>query len=209
MKRYPLVVTFYTGPPVYQKYAKRLEASCQKLGLQIEVCQQPDQGSWVANCAMKGPFLYQRMQDLDAPILWVDADAVFTEKPRDLYTTEAEFAVYARPPARPGQRWVRVVGRGKRGLPPGWPSHVGPRWFNSGTVYFDNTRAAKDVLYLWAQYCLERPDDWDQWHLQEAWVAVQPQTLWLPRSYCDIKGREKKPIIVHDLASCRQGRVSR
>ena len=203
-----LVVSFHTPEPMYDRYAQRLVKSCSAVGLDSLVVEIPGRGSWVENCAMKGPFVLRCMQEHARPLLWIDADGMVLSYPELLDEAISDFAVYARPGH--GRDTVSCVGRKPVTLPPEWPPDLSARFFNSGTIFFSNRKPAVDLLRRWAERCCEKPRDWDQWHLQRAWAELQPETLWLPLSYCAIRGRCRGgPVVTHDLASTKQKGVDR
>lgn len=202
----PLVVSFHTPGEPYPSFARRLAASCARHGLECRVDELPDQGAWVENVAARGPFLEERMRELDRPLLWIDADGEVEAEPALLDGAEADFAVHTIE-----RGWeFKPVGREPMTLPAAWPRELGPRWFLGGTLFFNATPAAKELLELWAAACRARPRGYQQWLLQEAWCRVPElrlRTLWLPQGYCKIRGHrwrdgeERRTVIAHDLAS--------
>ncbi len=199
----PTVVSFFTPQKIYQDFAEELKTACDGVGLDHFVVEAEDRGSWVENCARKGTFCLEMMHLLERPILWIDADGKPKRMPELLIGTDKDFGIYA----FNGGRIRFPPGRGRRELPKTWPDP--PRWFNSGTVFFNNTPGALTLLDRWAELCLEHPHDWDQWLLQEAWCESKPSTEWLPKSYCAIGGRGPEPVIVHDMASTLQPGIKR
>jgi len=192
----PTVVSFYTPHKIYRDFAAELKAACDVVGLDHFVVEAEDRGSWVANCARKGTFCLEMMHLLERPILWIDADGKPKRMPDLLVGTDVDFAIHAwngpRRRQAPGRRdYVE--------LPKEWPGPA--RWMNSGTAYFGHTPKSLELLERWAGLCLERPGDFDQWSLQQAWCDVRPNTLWLPVQYCAIGGRGGNTVIRHDLAS--------
>ena len=201
----PIVVSFYTPDGPYPEYAARLEASCKALGLDHLITEMPGHGSWVKNVAQKGPYLKRWMLTLDHPILWVDVDAEILSEPVIVTDVDEDFAIYADIKPR---KW-KPVGRARSlELPVAWPDP--PRWFLTGTVFFNNTPMARTLLDTWASMCEEQPTSYQQLLLQQCWCKVKPETIWLPQSYCKIRhmawraGEDDRPaVIVHDLASVR------
>jgi len=192
------VANFYTPNGPYPKYAQGLRDSCKRLKVPCMSIKVRDQGTWVKNCSTKGLFMEQIMRVMARPLLWIDADATLDQRPDMLRDCGADFGVYAFSGPRRRTACGRVVN-----LPDEWPDP--PKWFNSGTIYFNNTTGGLDMLARWAELCRVDDGQWDQWTLQQAWCDVHPITLWLPQSYCAIKGRcEGKPVITHRLASVEQ-----
>lgn len=200
----PIVVSFYTPDGPYPEYAARLEASCKALGIEHLITEMTSHGSWVKNVARKGPYMLRWMQTLNHPLLWVDVDAEIVREPTAVYDVDEDFAIYADVKPR---RW-KPTGRTKTlELPTSWLGP--PRWFLTGTVFFNNTPGARSLLTTWAAMCEVCPTSYQQLLLQQCWCEVQPETIWLPQSYCKIRhmgwraGESRPEVIVHDLASVR------
>ena len=199
----PTVVNFYTGDERYRRYAHRLQESCKALAVPCVSIELRSRGRWVINCAMKPIFMMHAMRKLARPLLWVDADGELKRTPDLLRGCDADFGIYA----FPGPRRRKPPGREWRDLPHEFPDP--PRWFNSGTVFLNNTRGGLDLVDRWADLQRAHPTDWDQWTLQQAWCDTRPNTIWLPQTYCAIRGRSNGPPVVnHGLASV-EGRVAR
>lgn len=197
------VVNYYTGQAPYPKYAAGLRESCKVLKVPCMSLSLKDTGSWVANCAKKGIFCEQAMRILARPLLWIDADATLDQRPVLLRDCGADFGVYAFDGPRRRTACGRVVN-----LPEEFPDP--PKWFNSGTIFFNNTVGGWDMVHRWAELCRKDNNQWDQWLLQQAWCDVRPATFWLPQSYCAIRGRCKgKPVVTHQLASTTQKGIDR
>lgn len=125
----------------------------------------------------------------DEPVLWLDADAVIMRPlyPLELQTKSYDFAVF-RDEARKGSK----------------------HYFRSGTVFFNNTSAAKMFAGHWSARRFRDPEVWDQELLFQAWEANQDHsavacvsTLFLDETYCKIfdRGDVEDPHIVHYQAS--------
>lgn len=178
----PVVVSFYTKGTPYEDEARGLIESIERLG-DVPYCVVgiDSAGSWEANCSLKPGFILQCLQELQRPVLWVDADArLFT---RPAIPAAFDFAVHRHA---------------------GWE-------FASGTVYFAHNDRAMALLQRWVDLCRQRPLIWDQMLLDQAWAShVATHDLvtgWLPESYTHIfdstvegAGREA-PVITHYQAS--------
>jgi hypothetical protein len=179
----PVIVSYFTIGTPYEEEARRLIASCDALGVTHHVVPLPPAGSWEANCARKAEVCLDAWHRTQAPILWVDADAVMEAPPALLAGCDADFAVH---------RWND------------WQ-------FASGTIFFNRSAVARGLLERWVERCRRDPRVWDQVSLDLAWedvVALQPlDTLWLPRSYCQIFDAEPdgdQPVVIrHHQASRR------
>lgn len=157
----PVIVSYYTTATPYEALAARLRASCERLGLAHHIVALDSRGSWEANTYAKARVCQTAWRELGQPILWVDADAIVHAAPELLRTT-ADVAVH---------KWKG-------------------QYFASGTVFFNQTSGADLLLSGWVERCATNRGVSDQPHLEHAWnalVRVHPlQTLWLPRSYCQI-----------------------
>ena len=193
MRTSPLFVSFATPDPLYQGHAKRLRESLNRLGL-LHMSRTVEPGPWVEVCARKADFILGHLRRDACPIAWLDADAIVAKRPDLLFDCTADFAVstFAAPRIR------RCVNR-LHTLPPDFPDP--PRWFNSGTVYIAPTPLGIALAERWAKLCAANPRDWDQWHLQQAWCDVRPETLWLPDSYCATRLTNGEVVISQGFAS--------
>jgi hypothetical protein len=200
----PLIVSFHTGQEPYTSYARSLADSCAAFELDCLIQELPDQGTWIENVALKGPFMRRCMRRFDQPLLWIDVDGRIVAEPKLLYGMDADFAIYA---VKREWNW-KPVGRERMSLPEAWPRELGPRWFLTGTMLVNRTAAAKDLLERWAETSMARPRDYQQLLLQEVWCMLPAlRTMWLPQGYCKISGfrwHDGEPmmtVIAHDLAS--------
>lgn len=174
----PIIVSYYTAGTPYQAAAERLRASCDRLDLAHHIVSRETRGDWQLNAFAKADVCRTAWRQLGQPILWVDADAVIHARPELLRGATADFAIH---------KWKGTH-------------------FASGTVFFNQTLGAARLLHRWVEHCATG-DDWsDQPLLERAWHEVPVDTLWLPRSYCQIfdARREDRPVIEHFQASRTQ-----
>ena len=179
----PIVISFFTSNTPYEAEADRLRETCVEAGVDHVIDGIPARGSWEWNCAAKAEFCQQMHRQLRRPILWVDADATLERRPGLLARCPADFGVH---------KWAG-------------------REFASGTLFFNQTPLAEELLRAWVARCAARPDVWDQKLLEAAWHDVASRhpisTLWLPRSYVRIFDAApvagESPVIVHHQASRR------
>jgi SAM-dependent methyltransferase len=183
----PLIVSYFTEHTPYEDEARRMMASCDRLGLEYDVAALPAGDSWESNCARKAQRCLDAWRQHRRPILWLDADAVALAPPTLLAGCTADFAIH---------RWND------------WA-------FASGTVFFNQTPLAEQLLERWVERCRSNPRVWDQVSLDLAWeelTARTPlETLWLPRSYYQVFDAEREPgtdvVFRHDQASRRLKRA--
>ena len=195
------VVCFYTPNGIYSEMANRLKKSCDALHIPTDIAQANDLGSWVKNCGYKSEFIRNKLANIEdgESILWIDSDAVVVTYPLLVVECSQDFAIHA----RNGSKSIRPAGRETIQLPKKWT--LEPKWFESGTIFFRKTPQIVAMVELWCSLTADG-NKWDQWTLQEAWAEIQPPTLWLPRSYCQINRMHgsKDAVILHDLASVIQ-----
>jgi hypothetical protein len=166
-----LIVSFYT--PDYAECADRLRTSCDAMGERYWIEEVDDVGSWVKNCARKGPFVSRALEAASEPVLWVDADAELCRPLEDLRAlmTGYSFGI-----------WKDDRMRSEKS------------YFRSGTAYFGQTEVAHRIARDWARHCEAEPTTWDQALLVRAWDAFKPPGVrWLPVTFCETINREGQP----------------
>ena len=195
------VICFHTPNGIYPEMSERLKRSCLERHMSCEIDVVEDQGSWVKNCAYKSKYVKTKLDEINfgCCVLWIDSDAMVLKQPSLLYSCVEDFAIHA----RPGGKTIKPAGREMISLPEKW--NIEPKWFESGTIFFRKTEQIMNMVEVWEKLTAVG-NKWDQWTLQEAWAEVQPPTLWLPRSYCQIHKLhgDKDAVILHDLASVIQ-----
>lgn len=177
----PTVISFYTPDTAYEALASTLRASCERFGAAHRIEPRAARGSWERNCAIKAEFVRAMRSELAGPLLWVDADAAINAPLTDLAQLDADFAIH---------------------LLDGWRAL-------SGTIYFGDTQASRELIDRWHARCEAEPDIWDQIHLDLAWEdtarASSLRTAWLDERFVKIFDRapdpDRPPVIVHSQAS--------
>jgi hypothetical protein len=76
----PIVISFYT-----KKIPKRLIDSCHSLGIESDI--------EAVDSALKPRFILNKLQKWNRPVLWVDADAAFLQRPDFNDFSDCDFAV--------------------------------------------------------------------------------------------------------------------
>ncbi|MEM7175286.1 MAG: putative nucleotide-diphospho-sugar transferase [Chlamydiota bacterium] len=186
---FPTIISYYTQGTGYEREVKNLIASCQKLNIPCQIDSITSLGSWEENCCYKPRYILKKLDELSTPVLWVDADAVIVKRPTLFESMTADIA-------------LRVVDN----LPRNSPSKM-----ISGTVYFNQTAAAKTILHEWAAECqrmLEesQPEVWDQVALRNTLYQSNATIYPLSRAYYMIYDAMTtkcydEAIIVHYQAS--------
>lgn len=173
MSTFPVIISFYTVDTPYQIEVQNLIASCAKYRLQTAIEGYPSFGTWELNCAFKPFFILQKMQQLQKPLLWVDADGVFLQKPTWQDAFQADLSV-----------------RMHDDLPTDHPSKV-----ISSTIFVANTKKAEQLIRYWALETKrllldpERKEEfWDQIALRNVLLASAKtaKIAPLPFSYAKI-----------------------
>lgn len=199
------VVSFHTRDERYTRYAERLRQSCGANGMPFLILPLSGLGSWVETVSLKAKFMRNCLDQVKGPILWIDADGVVVKLPSllvDPGAKEIDFAIHAKDRKR--REW-RPIGREMQVLPDEWPKDD-TRWFMTGTIYVNNTNPGRTFLRDWERLATAEPRAYQMLLCQRAWCMCKPRSYWLPETYCDIYGRSKHPVIMHDLASCTGSR---
>jgi hypothetical protein len=201
-------VSYYTDNGIYQELAKDLEKSLQKHSLKYTIALEENKGSWVKNCAIKSHFIKKMLETRNPNdcVVWIDSDAQIIKYPDLFLLGDQEFMIRG----EPGGRSKVPAGRERIHLPNNWPQSISSCWFNSGTIFMRVCENNIKLCNRWIELQEQNPTHWDQWTLQQAWCDIQPNTEFLPQSYCQIDrlhGRQGA-VILHRLASVEQ-RVNR
>lgn len=192
IKKFPTIISFYTQDTLYEDEVQNLIASCEKFQLETAIEGVPSFGSWELNCAYKPFFIMKKMQELQTPLLWVDADAVFLKEPEILEEFQSDFSV-----------------RINTELEEDHPSRVA-----SGTVYINYTEPGIEIVLKWAEECRRQLTDpqrteefWDQIALRNVLSVSKGVISSLPIPYIKIFDHPKQcflepdPVIMHYQAS--------
>ena len=155
----PLVISFYTIDTPYQKEVERLRASCERFGIEHHIAGLPSRGRWEHNCAMKGLFIRDRLEEFRRPVLWIDADGEIVAPLEYFDDTPFDLACYV--------QWSEDR------QPPRMDSREMP--FMSGTLYFNFTTGGRRAAEVWANYCQANPDVWDQVPLALTWWELKDE----------------------------------
>jgi len=190
---FPTIVSFYTKETLYQLDVQNLIASCEKFNIEAVIQGIAPHSSWELNCAYKPYFIYEKLRELQRPLLWVDADAVFEQKPAILDVFSADLAVHIEASLSPDHR-----------------SKV-----RSGTVFINYTDKGVELVRQWAEECnkiLTAGGEFlDQVALRNVVLANKnyADIRSLPLSYVKIFDHPRdlaevqNPVIVHYQASRR------
>jgi hypothetical protein len=75
------VISFYTNDWLYPEHAAHLRADCERLGLAHRIEIRPSTNRYVGNCQIKPFFVRECLQDLSAPVFWMDVDGSILREP--------------------------------------------------------------------------------------------------------------------------------
>ncbi|NGX26308.1 MAG: hypothetical protein K940chlam6_00223 [Chlamydiae bacterium] len=188
---FPVIISFYTKDTPYEVEVQNLIASCERFSLESSIEGIESQGSWELNCAYKPFFILQKIEELQRPVLWVDADGVFVKNPTVQSAFDADLA-------------VRI-----EDVPDDHPSKV-----ISSTVFV--RPKGKDLIHQWIQNCNDllldpkrKEEFWDQIALRNVVLEHSDRILPMPLAYAKIydhPGDCKQvamPVIEHYQASRR------
>lgn len=190
----PVIVSYYTKNTPYEKEVEGLINSCKEFGIEYCIEGIASKGSWEANCAMKPNFIREKFKELQRPLLWVDADAVFLQpiKFEEFMFADLSFLQYE--------------------------NHKDPRFsVNAATVYINATDRGLEALNLWCEYSEKI------WQLEKKCLPFQDQvSLYfmtfshphlsiakLPVQYCKIfdqnlAGIDPKEIVIEQRQASRR-----
>jgi hypothetical protein len=200
------VITIYT--PEYKDEATAWQKSCmdylQPSGYPqyaFKSYERASKKSWVHNCTMKAEVIQQAHDELNCGIVWTDADARFKSAPK-LFAglEEYDFGCY----------WIPNVWNQPRNVALK-PWSRGNEALAGGTLFFNNTQIAKDLIIAWKIESESNPTRWEQQSLQKVWEQFDLKglrTFNFPQSYCKVFDcnwfePESEVVIEHTQASRR------
>lgn len=180
-----VIVSYYTKGTGYETEARRLRASLKALGPGLELFDIrgiENLGNWMKNTHRKASIIKEAMDHYQLPILFIDADAVVHKYPDIFDIIQEDIAVH----------------------------YYMDRQLASGTVFFNNTTAAKELINAWIERNNSQPQNLEQDNLQNVVESFETQkkiTIYrLPAEYCkifDLMDEISDPVIEHFQASRR------
>ncbi|WP_321276033.1 putative nucleotide-diphospho-sugar transferase [Thiomicrorhabdus indica] len=133
------IVAFTTDDSLYFQHAKLLKASLDKLGLELYL-EVVGADEWQKIIAFKPTFIQRVCQKFNEPILYVDADAFVHKDVRTLFSeVEEDIAAH----------------------------YYLEKEFTTGTLFINNTQAARKLVNEWVEEMDKDPNRWDQKVLEE------------------------------------------
>lgn len=196
------IVTFYT--PEYIQEATEWRRTCNtalQMKFPFKSYERESKKSWVYNCTMKAEVILQSMNELNCGIVWTDADARFREYPKLFEQLEQyDFGCYWIPNVwnQPKNAHLKPWTRGNEALA-------------GGTLFFNNTQIAIDLIHAWKKQSEANPNIWEQQSLQKVWEEFDNKglrTFNFPQSYCkvfDCKWFEpEQPVVIEHTQASRR-----
>jgi len=180
----PVIVSFYTKDTEYEKEARNLIESLDKLHLDYDIVPINNTGNWQKNVRYKPSLIKNMLQKYaPRPVLYVDCDAVFMSPPILFDDFDSDFALYK-------LHWADF------GRPHRDDELLG------GTVYAANNERVFKILDLWIRECDVQPlSVWDQKIL---YGIIGDGFYNLPPEYCtifDVMKSVENPVIKQYQAS--------
>jgi len=193
------IITFYT--PEYKQEAEQLGRTCASFGLNFKSYEKPSKGSWVVNCTMKADVILEALDEFQTGVVWVDADGRIRSFPY-LFNNLKDFDF--------GCYWIPNVWNKPRNTKLK-PWSLGNEALAGGTMYFNDTPIAKDLIRAWKEESQNNSDRWEQQSLQKVWENFNNnglRTCNFPQSYCkvfDCKWFESESeIVVEHMQASRR-----
>lgn len=160
--RLPTIVSFAAGDEYYHRQARQLQAACDRLGLphSIEFFDDLPGLDWTQLCRFKIRFYQRKLEELQGPILWMDADTDLRGVPDVLAGSRADFAAF--PQSAHLNRF---------------DAYTIARMWRPRFLYFGYTEAARGFVNYMVELDERAPENvTDAYILQEAW-ATYPEDM--------------------------------
>jgi len=202
-----LTIAYHTPGP-YADEAARLRRSLDAVGMPHEIVEVPSAGDWNDNVALKAQVIRRARERHGGGLLYVDVDAFVHADCTPYFealTHTADFAAH----------WFQ--GRGAGGVEQGNDKEH----MLSGTLWFNDTPAARELLDEWIannQYCVQRGDKTGQGQRNLAWAVAAAQLSpvrvhRLPGRYCYVFRRpecypaeERNNVVIEHTLASRENR---
>ena len=180
----PVIVSYYTKGTGYESEVEHLKTTLRRFNLENDVVGIPDRGNWHKNTYYKPQFIQRMMRKHHGrSIVFVDADAKMRMNPVLFNDLKCDFACHFH-----------------------WPR----KELLSGTLYFGNTKGARQLVKKWIEENKLHPKtNMPQKNLRAVFNREKDNIRWeaLPVEYCMIYDSqfryEVNPIIEHFQLSRR------
>lgn len=158
---YPTIISFAAGDDYYHDKARELASACESLGLNHSIDHFDDLGGldWGQICRFKVQFYKRKMQELDRPIIWIDADTKLLKRPEMFRNSKVDFGAMLR-----------------SGYLTKFDPYVHTRQWSPAMFFFGNTPLTKKFLDHLCEVERKSPDNiTDDFVLQEAWASFNEE----------------------------------
>lgn len=167
------LISYYTRGTGYEAEARKLIASCDRLGILHAIAPIASRGSWQGNTQLKAEIILEALRAADAEdnLVFVDADALVLQYPVVFDTLDADLGLSFRDYA------VFPCGSRKAG-----------KELLSGTIYLRRSPVVIRVVKEWIALNHANPTVWEQKNFQaviERWGSSL-SIAELPPTYCKI-----------------------
>jgi len=182
----PTIIAYFTLGTGYAEEVKQLQETLRIFasGFRSEIVGIPNLGSWEANTHYKPLFIRQCLLDLKGPVIYLDADSVFHDKPKAFLDIPQHVSF--------GCCYFD------------WGHQ---KELSGAVLYFSYSPIAIDILNKWNDKCKEFPQQFDQKLLQEVVEQdMQISPFIFPKEYdviFDLHKHIKNPVIIQMQASRR------
>lgn len=158
MNKFTIISGFTLKTP-YETEVQFLKESLKKFSLSDEhIVGYENQGTWRKNCQYKALIIKSKLEELNSPVVWLDADAVLLSYPKLFENIEEDIAL---------AKYGEVM---------------------SGTLYFKPTQNVFSLLDQWIDENFKNPLTLDQSILDKVLKSNDIKIKRLPFSYCDFIG---------------------
>lgn len=163
------VISFYTQEWHYKKYALELEKNCDRLELPHIITELESTGRYMDNTKLKPVFIKQCLEELRAPVVWIDCDSHLLKRPVFLEMLPDDVVMAAK--KKPGKNVLT------------W--YVAVLWF----------RYCPESLAFIDRWISEQEDTsgGDHTAMERAWRAAPIPAAELPEDYGIVLGRGQPP----------------
>ncbi len=173
------VISFYTQDWEYPIYAESLAIDCRKLEVPCVIEELKSTRSYLRNTCLKPKFIYDKLLQLQGPLLWIDCDGSLLKKPVFFDGLVCDFAAKKK-------------------------TDKSDRCWHVGTMFFNYTPAMVNFLEQWIKNTGKLSDESS---LEVTWreIGHTINVSDIPKEYFDIiKGNikpENETVIMHRISS--------
>ncbi len=190
----PMVVSYYTRNTGYREEAMKLARTVHGFGLEHDIREVPNLGSWQANTQYKAKFIREMMDTYpDRNLLWLDADSLIKQYPSEFDNATYDLGVHT-------IDWAQY-GRGNR------RDHQ----VANAVIYLKNKPNVRAFVDEWVAANEAAPDKIEMQtmaQVMDRWTSGQDGRVLdyhnIPATYCqifDLMAEAGNPVILQTQAS--------